>query len=253
MQRDFLPRDLDWVFCFGTSVGAVHERSRWASMNGREVPYQPHAHRADEGLRYVVRGRIRTCPLPPVGPRLDQQGMFSRLSCWIAGYVTSGTVVPVRDLAELEALRERASALVQEGRVHEWALAEMSAGGRAQWGLSLSAPEPLLEELAAHVDAPFRVRFGEGRVYTPTRAQVECVGSRGAGVVATHPVDALFDVAALPAFIDDWRARGAIAQAPNRTGPDDSPPSGGQSGRAVLLAFERPTGPNAWTRWVRED
>jgi hypothetical protein len=242
MQRDVLPEALDWVFCYRTELGAVHDRARWASMNGRPVPYQPHTHGPDQGVRYVVRGRVRSCPLPPVGPRLDQQGMFSRLSCWVAGYVTSGTVIPARDPAELETLCARASELVREGRVKEWALAELSADGLRQWGISLAAREALVAELAAHVDAPFRLRLDEGGVYTRTPTRLDCIGPRDAGVVAEHDVDALFDAAPPPAFVEDWRERGVLPR-PSPAGPDN----------AIFVPFERPTGPNAWSRWVREE
>jgi hypothetical protein len=242
MQRDVEPDDLDWVFCFGTRLGAVHDRARWGSMNGQPVPYQPHTHGPDQGVRYVVRGRIRTCPLPPVGPRLDQQGMFSRLACWVAGYVTDGTIIPARDLAELEALRVRAAAVVREGLATEWALAAISVGGREQWGLSLAGPEALLAEIAAHVDAPFQLRLdGGGRYTTPTK--LDCIGSRDEGVIASHLVDALFDAADPPAFVEDWLTQGAILPVPKPSGRAHS----------IHVPHDRPTGPGAWTRWVPEE
>jgi hypothetical protein len=238
MQRDILPEDLDWVFCFTRAIGAVPDRARGASSNVQSILPPPAA--CPRGVRYVVRGRIQTCPLPPRGPRLDQQGMFERLASWAAGYVTSGTVIPARDFAALEVLRERAAALVETGRAKGWALAAISGGGREQWGLSLDAPEALLAEVAAHVDAPFRIRLDEGGVRTPTPIRLDCIGPRGAGLIAAHEVDPLFDVATPPAFVEDWRVRGAI------------PPAAYLTDAALFILPTRPMAPDSRARSMLE-
>lgn len=138
MQRDLLPDELDWVFCFRTAIGGVRGRARWSSLNGRPVPYQPHTVPPEQGLRFIVRGRTRACPLPPVGPRLDERGLL----------------VPARDAHELDVLHDRAFALLHEGRATEWALAALAAGGQQRWGLYLSALEELVTELGRRIETP---------------------------------------------------------------------------------------------------
>lgn len=96
MQRDIQTNEIDWVFCWRTSTGEVRPGARDAAMNGKPVLYQPSASRPGTGLRTIVRGRVRTCPLPPTGPRLDGQGAITRMCLFLTGYVNSPTRVSTR-------------------------------------------------------------------------------------------------------------------------------------------------------------
>jgi hypothetical protein len=209
VQRDIRPNAIDWVFC-------------WRTRTGFEVS-------PDAGLRTIARGRVRTCPRPPIGPRLDQQGMFSRMCAFRWGHVTCASIVPARSRRELEVLREAVLGAVTSGeaREREWALAAIRARGRGRWGLHVGARAAVVADLARRVDAPWTLAVLQNRI--------DVVDLEGR-VLETLEADTVFDDAPVPAFASAWR--GAESDAP-----------GGRGG-AVQIPYARPTGRGAWGKWV---
>jgi len=233
-EHDIRASEIDWVFCWRTSTGEVRSGSRDMGMNSRPAPYDPDAFGSDRGVRTIVRGGVRTCPLPPIGPRVDQQGAISLLGMKIGGYVTRASLIPARTERELDTLRKAASAMVVAGSASEWALAAIRAQGRDCWALHVGAPPAIVAELARSIDAPWTLDVQESRIV--------CLG-RKASVIATLEVDAVFDDAPIPVFAMDWRS----------ASDGGRPLEGRGGGHVIAVPCERPTGPDAWERWVKAE
>jgi hypothetical protein len=240
VQRDIQPNEIDWVFCWRTSTGEVRPGARDTQMNGRPVPYQQNGVRAERGLRTIVRGRLRTCPRPPVGPRLDQQGAITRMCLFVQGEVTSATLVPARTRRELEALREAARAAVLRGDAKEWALAAIRARRRVRWAIHIGAPRAVVSDLARRIDAPWTLDVREKLVGDGVKgAQIFCVDGVGR-LAGPFEADSVFDDAPLPAFAAEWRATMG------------EPRIEASGGGAIEIVHTRPTGRGAWDKWIKD-
>jgi hypothetical protein len=244
VQRDIQTNEIDWVFCWRTGTGEVRARTRDARWNGALLPYRGEDLRQEDGLRTIVRGRVRTCPYPPLGPRLDQQGSISRMCCFMGGHVTHPCVVPARDEHELAVLRDAARAAVRSGEAQEWSLAVIRAGREERWALHIGAPAAVVSELATRIDAPWRLEIGEKRGAWVKGADIVCVDREGR-VIETLAADGVFDDAPLPALASSWRAP-ADAHA-------EKPRKRGKRGGEIALVYPRPTGPGAWEKWMKAD
>ena len=220
MQRDIQANEIDWVFCWRTSTGDVRPGARDTSVNGRPVPYRPDAVKPEAGIRAIVRGRVRTCPFPPIGPSLDQQGAISRMCAFGWGYVTEPWIVPARDERELGVLREAARAAVRSGDASVWALASLRARGEVRWAIHVSALPAVVRELANRVGAAWTLRVKEKLYGTWLKGAQIFVSSVEGHEIAILEADAVFDDARLP---------------PGRDGE---------------VNVDRPTGPGAWEKWV---
>ena len=236
MQRDIRANEIDWVFCWRTSTGDVRPGARDTAMNGRPVRYQPSGTAPERGLRTIVRGRVRTCPLPPTGPRLDRQGAISRMCMFLSGYVDRPTLVPARTEDELAILRDAARAAVQSGAASTWSLAAIRARGEVRWAIDLSAPASVVSAVAERVDAPWTLDIREKPAGTWLKgAQIFC-RDRNGSVIATLEADSIFDNALLPPFAS-----------PARTSRE------GEGGGVTEIGWPHPTGPDAWERWVKAE
>lgn len=237
MQRDDIrPNQIDWVFCWRTSTGDVRPGARDATFNGKPVRYQPSGTGSGRGLRTIVHGRVRTCPLPPTGPRLDQQGAISRMCMFVSGYVDSAALVPARTEAELAILRDYARAAVRTGDASSWALAAFRARGEVRWAIHLGAALAVVSDAAERVDAPWTLDIREKPAGTWVKgAQIFC-RDRDGGVLAILEADSIFDNALLPAFASTEHTGG-------------SPEGGG----VVEIGWPHPAGPDAWERWVKAE
>jgi hypothetical protein len=242
VQRDIEPNEIDWVFCWRTIIGEVRPGARDGAWNGKRVPYQPRGGRPEEsGLRTIVRGRVRTCPRPPIGPRLDGQGSISRMCGFLCGHVTHGSVVPARNMRELRALRDAARAALVAGDASVWALAAIRARGRVRWAIHLGAPSAVVSELAERVDAPWRLDLHEKLVGSWVKgSQIFCRDREGR-VTHTLEADAVFDEAPLPAFFSTWRPLIREREIVNT-----------ERGGAIDVPYTRPAGRGAWGKWVKE-
>ncbi|HEX7602860.1 MAG TPA: hypothetical protein VF316_14690 [Polyangiaceae bacterium] len=191
MQRDLMPREIDWVFCWRTSTGDVRPGAR----NAGALKYHPQAVGSEHGLRTIVRGRAHTRAAK--GPRLDQLGALSRGGCFVEGYVTHGALVPARTERELRVLWDAARAAVLAGEATEWSLAAIGARNKVHWALRIGqnaqdSPSPkLVAELAARVMARWTLRIEENGIVYVDREGHE---------VQSLEADTLFDAQALPAF-----------------------------------------------------
>ena len=238
MQRDIQTNEIDWVFCWRTSTGEVRAGARDAAMSGKPVLYQPSTSGPCAGLRTIVRGRVRTCPLPPTGPRLDGQGAITRMCMFVSGYVNSPTLVPARTTRELRVLRDAACAAVRSGDATEWALGAIRARKRVRWAIHLSAPLEVVADLAARVDAPWTLGVREKLVGSWLEgAQISCRDREGR-VIETLEADSVFDDAPLPAFAAAWLSTGNADQ---------------EGGGVIEIEYPRPTGRGAWERWVKAE
>jgi hypothetical protein len=243
VQRDIQANEIDWVFCWRTSTGEVRPGARDTRMNGKSVPYQPSGARPEAGLRTIVRGRVRTCPLPPIGPRLDGQGAISRMCAFVWGYVTEPRVVPARDERELGVLRDSARAAVLSGEASAWALASFRARGEVRWAIHVSALSAVVRELADRVAAPWTLEIKEKPHGTWLKgAQIFCSGREGLAI-ATLEADAVFDDAPLPPFASTWRSLTEGERTLERS----------DGGGAIEVPYARPTGPGAWEKWVKAE
>ena len=207
MQRDIEANEIDWVFCWRTSTGEVLPGARDADMNRGLVRYQPRAPGHNDGLRTVVHGRLHTCPRPPTGPRLDEQGGISRGNLFVWGYVTHAFLVPARNGRELAMLQAAAHKAVLAGDASEWALAEIHARNQVHWAIHLAAHPDIVPRLAARIDAPWTLEVREKTVASWVKgAQILVVGRDGT-VIKTLEADMLFDDAPLPLFTSRWTER----------------------------------------------
>ena len=241
-ERQIQPNAIDWVFCWRTSTGEVRAGARDTRMNGAPAPYRPWGMRPEDGLRTIVRGRVLSCPCPPLGPRLDQQGAISRMVCFVSGHVTHPSVVPARDERELDVLRDAARAAVRSGEAREWSLAVIRAGREERWALHIGASAAVVSALAARIDAPWRLEIREKREGSWVKgAEIVCV-NRDERVIETLAADSVFDDAPLHALASSWRSP--------VDGDGEQPP---ERGGGIAIVYPRPTGPGAWERWVKAD
>jgi hypothetical protein len=221
----------------------VREGARDTKWNGSPVLYQPSGPRTEEGVRTIVRGRARTCPLPPIGPPLNVQGAITRMCIFLRGYVTSPHVVPARNMRELRVLRDAARAAVLSGDASEWALVSFRARGRVRWGIHLRALPAVVRDLADRVAAPWTLDIEEKRHGTWVKgAQIFCRDGEGRAI-ATLEADSVFDDAVLPPFAAKLRA--LVDGGAARVRPE--------GGGVVDVPRERPTGEGAWEKWVKGD
>jgi hypothetical protein len=238
MQRDLRANEIDWVFCWRTSTGDVHPGARDAAWNGKPVRYQPSGTAPERGLRTIVRGRVRTCPLPPTGPRLDGQGAISRMCMFVSGYVHTPTLVPARTEGELAVLRDAARAAVLSGAASAWALGVIRGRGEERFAIHISASLAIVTGIAQRVDAPWTLDVREKPAGTWVKgAQILCRDREGS-VLVTLEADSVFDNALLPAL---------ASAAPLRTSSER------KGGGVIEIGWPHPTGPDAWERWVKAE
>ena len=211
MEREITPREIDWVFCWRTTTGEVRPGARDTSLKLGAVRYQPSALGHNAGLRTIVHGRLHTCPLPPTGPRLDEQGGISRGSLFVWGYVNHAILVPARTGHELAVLQAAAHAAVLSGEASEWSLALIGARKQTYWAIHLAARPEIIAALAARVGAPWTLEIKEKTVGSWVKgAQISCLDRNG-GVLATLEADTVFDDAPLPLFDAQW-TEGMVGQ-----------------------------------------
>jgi hypothetical protein len=193
MQRELMPREIDWVFCWRTSTGEVRPGAR----NAGALRYHPYVVGSERGLRTIVRGRTHTAARAPKGPRLDHLGALSRGGSFAEGFVTHGVLIPARTERELRVLEDAARAAVLEGELTEWSLAAVGARNKVYWALRLGqgaqdAPSPkLVADLVARVMARWTLRVDENRIVYQDRDGRE---------IQSLEADTVFDEQPLPAF-----------------------------------------------------
>jgi len=163
----------------------------------------------------------------------------------IWGEVTHPFLVPARSERELEALRDRSRLAVRSREASEWSLALIRAGNKERWALHIGAPAATVAELAASIDAPWWLELRE-KAAGAWMDGVELIATDRAGR-ASEPVvaDGVFDDAALPSFAASWQT--LIHGDRERAAPRF------ERARAIDVAFERPSGPGAWEKWVKRE
>jgi hypothetical protein len=204
------------------------------------VRYQPSALGYNAGLRTIVHGRLHTCPRPPTGPRLDEQGGISRGSLYVWGYVTHALLVPARNGRELAVLQAAAHAAVLSGDASEWALAAIHTRSQVYWAIHLGARPEVVAELAARVDAARTFEVREKQIGSWVKgAQISCLDREGQ-VTSVLEADTVFDDAPLPLFDAQWTqpetGRGAFARDEEPTVRNEEPRK--SSARPVTLPDE---------------
>ncbi|HSO37224.1 MAG TPA: hypothetical protein VLT33_32080, partial [Labilithrix sp.] len=152
--------------------------------------------------------------------------------CFVSGHATRASVVPARDERELAVLRDAARAAPRSGEAQEWSLTVIRAGREERWALHIGAPPAVVTELAARIDAPWRLDIREKITRSwADGAEILCV-DREELVIDAVAADAVFDDAPLPALASSWRlpVAGDAEQLPERGG-------------GAAIVYPRPTGP----------
>ena len=86
MRNDVRANDIDWVFCWRAATGGVADPGqRVIRMNGKLV--RPGPLPAIRGSGAIVCGRENSREQPR-GPRLDQQGVVSRMAAFACPIIT---------------------------------------------------------------------------------------------------------------------------------------------------------------------
>ena len=233
MQRDIQPNEIDWVFCWRTSTGEICPGARDTHVNGAPVHYRPEGQRSEDGLITIVDGRAR--PRRSLGFQLNDQGAISRMGIFRWGYVTRPSIIPARDLRELEELQRAAHNAIVAGEATECALASIHANERDRWALHINAPAAVVRKIATGVDAPWTINIGEkdferedGTTWLKG-ARMVCLDLEG-HTLTTLDANTYFDTEPLPMF---------AATSPRRS--FDRVSSAPPASRAEYRVFGRPT------------
>jgi len=202
MQRDIRPGEIDCVFCWRTITGEVRDGARDTKYNGRPARYQPERRSMVQGLHTSVDGR--TCTHRATGFRLSDQGGISRMGCFVAGFVTGPTLVPARNVGELEILRDAARGAVLSGDANEWALGAIQAGKREWLAIHIGARSSVVASLGRRVNAAWTIDIDEksekradGRGSHRNGARLRFLDVEGR-VLETRDGDGRFGEASLP-------------------------------------------------------